>query len=1464
MQSSLAVQSLEPRLALAVGIGADVSEATLLQTDVTAPEIRSVVAPKAGVYGEGRRLAFRVNFTEPVIATGMPTLPLTIGDTVRQAVWNGKGSGSKSLVFTAVVQAGDFAPTGVQVAGPIAFPDGATIRDKAGNDLTPFASRAIANCRVDAVGPSMTEFGPMATIAGKRVSLQVTFAEPVVVRGKPTIPFLLDGVPKQLVYARGSGRNVLTFRYKATKQETPTVDNMVFPAQAISLGSSRIIDRVRNAAVSLAAPTDVDLSVASVAENASPGAVVGVLSTVDGDGDRDRHTYTLVSGPSDADNASFSISGNQVRLMTSLDFETKSSYSLLVRSTDHGGLFTETGFTLLFNNTNEAPTDIALSATSIAENAGANTVVGTLSTVDPDAGNTFTYTLVAGTGDTDNAAFNISGNQLRATASLDFETKSSYSVRVRSTDQGGLSTEKQFTITVTDINEAPTDIALSATSIAENAGANAVVGTLSTTGPDAGGAFTYTLVAGVGDTDNAAFNISGSQLRATASLDFETKSSYSVRVRSADQGGLFTEKQFTLTVTNVNEAPTGVSLTNTTTTIAENTSTASRIKVADIVVTDDASGTNTVTLTGTDSGSFEVDGFALFLKSGVVLDFETKQSYAVTVNVADSSLAGSTLVTTAFTLTVTDVNEAPTDIALSGTSIAENAGANAVVGTLSTTDPDAGNTFTYTLVSGTGDTDNAAFNISGSQLRATASLDFETKSSYSVRVRSTDQGGLFTEKQFTITVTDIVEMAFVTVGDIGNSADTNTGSLYGDVNYQYRIGTYEVTIGQYTAFLNAVAADDPYGLYSTSMQTNLSIAGISRSGSSGSYTYSVIAPAGVTPVGADSAADRPITYVSWFDAARFANWMHNGQGSGSTETGAYTISTGVITHASRTNNVNTYTLSAPSTLSVGDQVRVTGLGGTGFNTAGIVTSVSGSQFTMTYTDSDATGTGTGSFTGASPTALAGALYRLPTENEWYKAAYYKGGSTNAGYWVYATRSDTAPGNTIGDGLNQANYYAGDYAVTQSPSSSSSQNYLTNVGAFTNSGSYYGTFDQNGNVREWSEVIVSGSSRGLRGGRWPGLASGLSSSGRFTNAPSDEIGSSGFRLASPVADPTNQAPTNITLSGTSIAENAGANAVVGTLSTVDPDAGNTFTYTLVSGTDSTDNASFNISGNQLRASASLDFETQSSYSVRVRAFDQGGLFNGLSFEKAFTITVTDVNDNSPVFTGDSSSAVEENAPLTTVIYTAATTDADGTLANRLVTYSIKQDVADADLVKINPVNGEVTLKAPADYEAKTGYAFTIVATNVGTDATLVTEQSILVSVLDLPDTGTLCRPPLRRSTTIRLCGSGMGPSPISFQYTDLAGAVTTPQTGVRFLITNVVNGTVEKWDGVRWVNLSGPITSGNPLEVLRQMAFRLISENDVVQWTPPPNPGRSVNAFRILGWDGQNRSDCFSDVDFSAE
>ena len=206
-----------------------------------------------------------------------------------------------------------------------------------------------------------------------------------------------------------------------------------------------------------------------------------------------------------------------------------------------------------------APTDIALSASALNENVVANTAVGALSSTDSDAGNTFTYTLVAGTGDTDNAAFNISGSSLRISAIPDFEAKSSYSVRIRTTDQGGLTYDEAFTITITNANEAPTDIALSAAAINENVAVNTAVGALSSTDPDAGNTFTYTLVAGTGDTDNAAFNISGSSLRISAIPDFEAKSSYSVRIRTTDQGGLTYDEAFTINVNDLCE------LTNTVT-----------------------------------------------------------------------------------------------------------------------------------------------------------------------------------------------------------------------------------------------------------------------------------------------------------------------------------------------------------------------------------------------------------------------------------------------------------------------------------------------------------------------------------------------------------------------------------------------------------------------------------------------------------------------------------------------------------------------------------------------------------------------------------------------------------------------------------------------------------------------------------------------------------------------------------
>lgn len=284
----------------------------------------------------------------------------------------------------------------------------------------------------------------------------------------------------------------------------------------------------------------------------------------------------------------------------------------------------------------------------------------------------------------------------------------------------------------------------------------------------------------------------------------------------------------------------------------------------------------------------------------------------------------------------------------------------------------------------------------------------------------------------------------VTVGDINNPNDS-TG--YGGVSAIYNIAVTEVNLFQYTAFLNAVAATDTYNLYNTNMGTDLNIAGITRSGTSGSYTYAV-----------SGSGNRPVTYVSWFDAARFANWVANGQptgaqGNATTEDGAYTLN-GATSGVGFTKNVNN-----PNT-----------------------------------------GTTT--------------TWWIPSENEWYKAAYYDPGAGGPAddYWLYPTRSDSAPENTIGAGTNQANYYDGDYSVTQSSSYSSSQNYLTDGGAFSASGSFYGTFDQGGNVWEWNDAVI-GSSRGLRGASWDSSGYFLQSSDGSYGTPTLEISDIGFRVAS---------------------------------------------------------------------------------------------------------------------------------------------------------------------------------------------------------------------------------------------------------------------------------------------------------------------------------------------------------------
>lgn len=293
----------------------------------------------------------------------------------------------------------------------------------------------------------------------------------------------------------------------------------------------------------------------------------------------------------------------------------------------------------------------------------------------------------------------------------------------------------------------------------------------------------------------------------------------------------------------------------------------------------------------------------------------------------------------------------------------------------------------------------------------------------------------------------------VSVGNPGN-VDDDTG--FGAVASSYQIGAYEVSIGQYTEFLNAVAATDTYGLYNGGMGGIPNVAGISRSGSSGSYVYAVIINSG-------SSENRPVTSVSWFNAARFANWMANGQPAGSqdattTEDGAYTLNGATSGIVPSKNAINPNTSSAPT-------------------------------------------------------------FYIPSENEWYKAAYYNptlNGSAG-GYTTYATQSDDVPGNLIGADLNQANYLSETtgYSVTQSADFSTTQNYLTDGGSYSANASYYGTFDQTGSIWEWNDMDGSASTiRGFRGGAYTSTPPYLRSSYRMGYVANGYNANGGFRLAAP--------------------------------------------------------------------------------------------------------------------------------------------------------------------------------------------------------------------------------------------------------------------------------------------------------------------------------------------------------------
>jgi len=300
------------------------------------------------------------------------------------------------------------------------------------------------------------------------------------------------------------------------------------------------------------APTAIELSTVSISENMQENTLIGTLTSVDLEDTQ--FTYSLVSGEGDTDNSQFVLTnGNELRTAAVFDFETKNSYSLRIKTDDGNGGTFETALSISVTNVNETPINIALSSNTLAENSASGSVIGTLSATDPDADETFTFSISGKT-----ESFAINNSQLVAMQSFNFETQSTHSLTITVTDNAQNTFSKTIEILIQNVNEAPTNLQLSKTSVDEKLAIGALVGELSVSDEDLNSTHTYQFVSGVAGgnpfgADNAAFQIAGNQLKTNSVFDFDVKKSFNIAIEAVDNNGLkSTFTAFTIQINNTN------------------------------------------------------------------------------------------------------------------------------------------------------------------------------------------------------------------------------------------------------------------------------------------------------------------------------------------------------------------------------------------------------------------------------------------------------------------------------------------------------------------------------------------------------------------------------------------------------------------------------------------------------------------------------------------------------------------------------------------------------------------------------------------------------------------------------------------------------------------------------------------------------------------------------------------------
>ena len=691
------------------------------------PAVTGVTSSTAnGTYKVGDTVSLQANFSQAVNVAGTPQLTLETGSTDRTINYV-SGSGTSSLTFNYTVQAGDTTADLDYISTAALTLNGGTIKDASNNNATlTLASPGAANSLgankaivIDGVVPTVSGVTSSTANAtykvGDAVSVQVNFSEAVTVTGTPQLTLETGTTDRTINYASGSGTSSLTFTYTVQAGDT-TADLDYNATTALALNSGTIKDAAgNNATLTLASPG------AANSLGANKAIVIdGVVPTVSG-------------VTSSTANATYKV-GDAVSVQV--------NFSEAVTVTGTPQLTLETG-----------TTDRTI---NYASGSGTSSL-------------TFTYTVQAGdtTADLDYNA--TTALALNSGTIKDAAGNNATLTLASPGSANSLGANKNIVVD----GLAPSAIALTNNSLSNSASANTAVGTLSSTDATVGDTFTYSLVAGAGSTNNASFAISGSSLQASNPSALSA-GSYSVRVRTTDVAGNYFDQTFSITVTS-NQAPavttpTAIALTDTssTDTFSNQTGTLSATDadgIASYGIQGGATGGSTVVGAATYDvsklgtyGTLYVkssDGSYVYVPNASAINgrlANTSETFTVTATDSNASAATGTAT---LTVNITGVNDTPTDIGLTAISVSQSGGTNATVGTLSTTDADTGDTHTYTLVSGAGDTNNGLFNISGTSLRAT-NAGSTAPGTYTVRVQTTDAASATYAEAITITVVDDV------------------------------------------------------------------------------------------------------------------------------------------------------------------------------------------------------------------------------------------------------------------------------------------------------------------------------------------------------------------------------------------------------------------------------------------------------------------------------------------------------------------------------------------------------------------------------------------------------------------------------------------------------------------------------------------------------------------------------------